>query len=207
MTRKFHPHHFQRLLDPQRLQYNDPEQILSALALNPGQTFLDVGCGPGWFTIPAARLVGAQGLIYALDVATEMLSTLRQRLAEVPSGQGLALAPVQPLLVTEGAPWPLADGCCQRVLVANVFHEVDAMDMFLGELARVTHGEGLLLVADWRAEPTPMGPPMDHRLPTADVKAIFAAAGFQLVQEPPVGPYHYGLLLRPPATTAADRSG
>lgn len=222
MTRKFNPHGYRRLLDPQRVQYNDPAQMLTALAVEPGHTVLDVGCGPGWFTIPAARLAGSRGKVYALDVSPEMLAVLERRLRQArpgpaedqkdlapaatrtePDSGSVPRAPVQLVLISEGASWPLADNCCQRVLVANVFHEVDDVDKLLAELARVTRPDGLVLLADWRAEPTPMGPPMDHRLPTAAVKATCIAAGFQVIAEPPVGPYHFSLLLRPPAVEAA----
>ncbi|MFX0142344.1 MAG: class I SAM-dependent methyltransferase [Candidatus Hodarchaeota archaeon] len=36
--------------------------------LKPGQQVLEVGCGPGFFTIPATKIVTASGTIYALDI-------------------------------------------------------------------------------------------------------------------------------------------
>ncbi len=33
-----------------------------------GQSFLDYGCGPGVFTIPAARIIGDRGKVFALDL-------------------------------------------------------------------------------------------------------------------------------------------
>lgn len=33
-----------------------------------GSHVLDYGCGPGFCTIPAAKIVGSQGMIYALDI-------------------------------------------------------------------------------------------------------------------------------------------
>ena len=32
-----------------------------------GQNVLEVGCGPGFFTIPAAHIVGKEGKVYAVD--------------------------------------------------------------------------------------------------------------------------------------------
>jgi ubiquinone/menaquinone biosynthesis C-methylase UbiE len=46
----------------------DPYKVLSAAGLAPGQAVLEVGCGPGFFTIPAARIVGEEGSVLAVDV-------------------------------------------------------------------------------------------------------------------------------------------
>lgn len=48
--------------------FRNPYKLLKAAGLKTGQKVLEVGCGPGFFTIPAAQIVGKQGLIYAVDV-------------------------------------------------------------------------------------------------------------------------------------------
>ena len=51
------------------LQYfRNPYKLLKAAGLKPGQKVLEVGCGPGFFTIPAAKIVGGEGFVYAVDV-------------------------------------------------------------------------------------------------------------------------------------------
>jgi len=44
------------------------ENILAEVGIKQGYTILDYGCGSGSYTIPAARLVGESGKIYALDI-------------------------------------------------------------------------------------------------------------------------------------------
>ena len=46
----------------------DPEADLKAAGVQAGQRVLEVGCGPGFFTAPAARIVGKQGSLVALDI-------------------------------------------------------------------------------------------------------------------------------------------
>jgi demethylmenaquinone methyltransferase/2-methoxy-6-polyprenyl-1,4-benzoquinol methylase len=46
----------------------DPVKTLRGADLQPGQTVLEVGCGTGFFTIPAAQLIGDQGCLIAMDV-------------------------------------------------------------------------------------------------------------------------------------------
>ncbi len=56
------------------------ETILDRLALEPGMKVLDVGCGPGRLTVPAARRVGINGHVTALDVQPEMLRRVQKKL-------------------------------------------------------------------------------------------------------------------------------
>jgi demethylmenaquinone methyltransferase/2-methoxy-6-polyprenyl-1,4-benzoquinol methylase len=45
----------------------DPIKTLRGADIQPGQTVLEVGCGTGFFTVPAARLIGDQGCLVAMD--------------------------------------------------------------------------------------------------------------------------------------------
>jgi len=48
--------------------FRNPYRLLEAAGIKPGQKVLEVGCGPGFFTIPAAKIVREEGSIYAVDV-------------------------------------------------------------------------------------------------------------------------------------------
>jgi len=52
------------------------ESILKYIGIKRGQKVLDFGCGSGNYTIPAARVVGEQALVYALDEDKETLDQL-----------------------------------------------------------------------------------------------------------------------------------
>jgi len=45
----------------------NPVKTLQGAGIQPGQTVLEVGCGTGFFTIPAAELIGDQGCLVAMD--------------------------------------------------------------------------------------------------------------------------------------------
>ncbi len=54
-------------------------EVLEGIGIRRGQTVLDFGCGSGTYTIPAAKIVGEQGRVYALDKDNEVLDELMQR--------------------------------------------------------------------------------------------------------------------------------
>ncbi len=55
-----------------------PEAILEGL-INPGDTVIDVGCGPGYFTVPMAEITGSGGRVIAVDLQDAMLEKLAKR--------------------------------------------------------------------------------------------------------------------------------
>jgi ubiquinone/menaquinone biosynthesis C-methylase UbiE len=50
-----------------RYRYFGPEKALRGAGLRPGLAVLEIGCGTGFFTLPAARLLGEQGSLVAMD--------------------------------------------------------------------------------------------------------------------------------------------
>ncbi|HEC31233.1 MAG TPA: class I SAM-dependent methyltransferase [Deltaproteobacteria bacterium] len=62
--------------------FRDPYQVLDAAGLEPGQRVLEVGCGPGFFTIPAAHIVGEKGSVLALDINPAAVEHVRRKIEE-----------------------------------------------------------------------------------------------------------------------------
>ncbi|MBZ0286287.1 MAG: methyltransferase domain-containing protein [Anaerolineae bacterium] len=57
------------------------EALLDRAGVQPGMRVLDVGCGPGRITLPAARRVGSSGEVVGLDIQPAMLQRVREKLA------------------------------------------------------------------------------------------------------------------------------
>jgi ubiquinone/menaquinone biosynthesis C-methylase UbiE len=66
------------LINPFRRWAQNPKRILDAY-LKRGDVALDAGCGPGYFTIAMADLVGEEGLVIAADIHVKMLEKVRRR--------------------------------------------------------------------------------------------------------------------------------
>ena len=60
--------------------FKNPYRLLEAAGLKPGQKVMEVGCGPGFFTIPAAKIVGKEGLIYAVDVHPLAIKRIKEKI-------------------------------------------------------------------------------------------------------------------------------
>jgi len=61
----------------------NPYKLLKAAGLEQGDKVLEVGCGPGFFTIPAARIVGGEGRVYAVDIHPRAVMRVKEKIEKV----------------------------------------------------------------------------------------------------------------------------
>ena len=81
-------HHSYALDNLFRRLIQSPKKIIGPY-LTRGNTAIDLGCGPGFFTIPMAELVGSSGRVIAVDLQEEMLAKVRGKLASTKRGQSM----------------------------------------------------------------------------------------------------------------------
>jgi ubiquinone/menaquinone biosynthesis C-methylase UbiE len=65
-----------------------PFEILQDIGVKPGMAVLDFGCGPGSFSLAAAKLVGSAGQVYAVDIHPLAIryarrAALREKIADI----------------------------------------------------------------------------------------------------------------------------
>jgi ubiquinone/menaquinone biosynthesis C-methylase UbiE len=117
-----------------------PYKILKTIGLESGMTVLDYGCGPGSFALAAARIVGPQGKVYAVDIHPAALA-LMQRKARKKEYRHLV-----PLLPEELAwiPNPFAD----LVIFYDVLHALADPSEVMAMIHRALKPSGFLTVND-----------------------------------------------------------
>jgi ubiquinone/menaquinone biosynthesis C-methylase UbiE len=119
---------------------NNPSRILKGL-VREGDTAVDLGCGPGFFSLPLAQLVGETGRVVAVDVQKEMLEKLglRAERAGLATRIVLHLSSSDAIGVTEPADFALA---------FYMLHEVPNKESFLREIAGMLKAGGRFLLVE-----------------------------------------------------------
>ena len=121
-----------------RERFRDLRAELVTNGLEAGQVVLDFGCGVGSYTIPAAQIVGDEGLVYALDMHPLAIRAVESRAQEAD------LSNIRTILSNGDTALP--DGSVDFVLLYDVLHSVPEKQALLEELRRVLKPGGHLLV-------------------------------------------------------------
>jgi predicted methyltransferase len=98
----------------ERLQIN---RVMDILGVTPGKSVADIGAGSGWFSVRAARRVGAAGVVYAVDINPEAIPYIDQRARKE------QLSNVQTILSKPDDP-QLPAHSVDAVLLLKTYHEV-----------------------------------------------------------------------------------
>ena len=171
--KRFDPQKWEGLVSAERETRWNPPQFLGRFHVQAGDAVLDLGCGPGFWTLPLADLVGAEGKVFALDVSQEMLDALA---AQQPPKQVIPLLSELPAI-------DLEPSTTDFIWAAFVYHEVDG-DGLAEEMLRVTRPGGQIAILEWRPDgANGSKPPSDHRVWPDDVKRALQLAGFSQVAE------------------------
>ncbi len=158
------------LVSGRRRRIMPPTKTLRALGLRRGMTMVDVGCGPGFFCLPACRVVGKAGRVIACDSSPTMLRALRKASKE----RGLKNLKLQK---TRDPEIPCPDGCADLAMLGFVLHETASVLRFLREVARVLRPGGRAAVMEWHPIETEYGPPLRARLSMLETKRAVREAG------------------------------
>lgn len=169
-----------------------PDEFWRTLGLRAQQTVAHLGCGPGFYILPAAKFVGSSGKVIGVDVRTDMLAEVENR-ARRENLTGIVKT-IRANLEATGSSG-IAEQSCDWVLVANILHQSDPTKI-LAEAKRIVRSTGSVVVVEWDVVATPMGPPPDKRITQADVLAIAQTLGLSVAKQFAPSPYHYGIILK-----------
>jgi len=106
-----------------------------------GQTILDLGCGPGVFSLAMAEMVGETGKVISVDIQEEMLQILKRKSEQAGLGSRIIFHQSQPNKI----------GISEKVdfvLAFYVVHEVPNIESFLREVAILLKPLGKLLIVE-----------------------------------------------------------
>ncbi len=154
-----------RFLDP-------PERLIGKLSIDPDDTVVDFGCGPGYFLIPLAKV--ARRAI-GVDVSPRMLEKASTKAKK----KGVSIE----LLQNNGTGIRLEDNSADLIFLNHVFHEVDDKPTVLGEFHRILKPAGRLAIVErthdsWRLLNNLRPPVVDEKKLISEIQQT----GFRFAQ-------------------------
>jgi SAM-dependent methyltransferase len=158
---------------PERDDFQQPDAVMAALALRPGERVADIGAGSGYFTRRVAHAVGPTGVVWAIDIAQEMLDYLAARAAEE------KLAIIRLVKVERDDP-RLPEGQVDTVLLVDTLHYIKERGAYCRKLRPGLAPGGRVVVIDYIPKPweeRPWGPPPEQKMSREEVDAAMAEAG------------------------------
>ena len=172
----------------------DAQRILGDHAkLGYGDKVAALGCGPkAYFTFQAARIVGDRGLVYAVDILKDVLSSVESHAKTY----GLMnVKTVWSNLEVYGAT-NIPEGSLDLAMLVNVLFESADVVQMLKEAVRLLKPSGKILIIDWKNIGVPFGPKINRRVNPNQIKEYLDVFGLKLEEEFEAGKYHYGMIYK-----------
>ena len=120
--------------------FQNPVRLLKPY-IQEGMTVLEVGCGPGFFTLDMAKMVGESGKIIAVDVQEGMLEKVKSKITGTQFEQRIKLHKCDEISIG------ISDHV-DFVLLFYMVHEVPDKSKFFGQLSSILKPNGQILVVE-----------------------------------------------------------
>ncbi|MCK5203287.1 MAG: class I SAM-dependent methyltransferase, partial [Desulfobacterales bacterium] len=151
-------------------------------------TFLDVACGWGRYALAVSEIIGRNGLVYAVDLWEEGVSSLKKEavLKDIQNITSFVSDASQSI--------PVENQSVDVCLMATVLHDFvgDQVDRgVMQEIVRVMKPEAMLAIVEFKKIDGPPGPPKPIRLSPQEVDKIVSAYGFKQERFTEVGTHNY----------------
>ncbi|MEE4253069.1 MAG: class I SAM-dependent methyltransferase [Desulfuromusa sp.] len=152
------------------------EQVFRSLELDKGSCLLDAGCGPGEYSVLAAKQVGETGSVIALDRDSWMIEQLNKAIA------AHAITNIFSQIADLGEPLPLRDRLADAVLISAVLHMPglnDRWHILFPELQRILRRNGRLGIIERNNAAAPIDHPLHLRLSPETIANEILRYGFK----------------------------
>ncbi len=163
------------------------------LDIKEGDTILDAGCGGGFISIAASKLVGESGKVFAVDIDKNSIERLTKEI-EMNNIENL-----ESIRADISKNMPLGDNIIDICLMINVFHglvENGEIEKSLREIKRVVKEGGVFEIIEFKKVDSTPGPPKSVRLSPDEVESLMNEYDFKKQDLFDLGSNHYGILFR-----------
>jgi len=170
----------------ERTAWQEPDKVVDAMKLQPGQTVVDIGAGTGYFTRRFAKAVAPLGEAIGLDVEPGMVDYMKA------DAKKLGLTNYDARVVKPDDP-ALAPHSVDVIFFCDALHHIDDRAAYLRRLIPALKPGGRVIDVDFEKEPLPVGPPPPHKLAREVVVKEFHDGGYRLLREHDFLKYQYFL--------------
>ncbi len=167
-----------------RRSWQDPEEILSRTGLGPGDTMIDIGCGEGYFAIPAARITGSRGRVIGIDINGNAVSVMLGKAGK----EGLSNVEG---IIGKGEETLVCNRCADLIFFGIDLHDFSDPRKVLRNARLMIKAGGTLCNLDWKKRPTPYGPPVSIRFDEETAASLIRDAGFSIRRIEEIPPWFY----------------
>ena len=119
--------------------FKNPYKILESAGLKKGQEVLEIGCGPGFFTIPASEIVGESGKVYAIDLNPFMIERVKKKIEEKDIKNVVAI-------IGNASKTNLPDESVNLAFIFGIRHVFGGIENVIAETRRVLKNNGTLSI-------------------------------------------------------------
>jgi arsenite methyltransferase len=158
-----------------RDDWQQPQRVIAALNIRPGDRVADLGSGGGYFTFRLAEAVGPTGRVYAVDIDRDMVDLIAKRVKqETPSN-------IEPILAKPDDPL-LPKTAVDLIFTANTYHHIDKRIAYFANLRKYLRPGGRVAIIDFDRRSWLVGL-FRHYTPREFIKPEMEQAGYSLQQE------------------------
>src|SRR5207249_11786123 len=158
---------------PERELEEAPDEALNIIGIKKGSTVADVGAGSGYMTVRLTKRVGANRVVYAVDIQQAMLDLLDNRLKAGRIGN------VRPVLgVPDDANLPA--NAIDLAILVDVYHEFSQPQAMLRRLHDALKPGAKLVLLEYRKEDPSIPIRPEHKMSVAEAKMELEPEGFRL---------------------------
>jgi ubiquinone/menaquinone biosynthesis C-methylase UbiE len=172
------------------VKWHHPKLNLENVGLRAGMVFMDIGCSYGFFTIPAAQIVGEHGKVYAVDVSASAISRLKHEAAE----KGLKNVTAKVGAAEETV---FCEACADMVFYSIVLHDFRDPAKVLQNARQMLKPTGTLVNLDWKKKLMPIGPPVRIKFSEEQASSLIEQAGFTIESVKDLGSNFYIVVAKP----------
>lgn len=170
----------------------DPTQILLDSGLAEDMIVADLGCGSGFMSFAASKIVGRKGLVYAVDIRPDVLGHIESQIRVF--GQRNVTTVAADLMKVGSTQIP--EKSVDVAVLAKILYQLPEPGPAFEEAHRILKPGGKVLVLEWIKEGRVFGPSEKKSISGGEMKKMVRDADFLIESELGNDAYHYAFLLK-----------